>query len=489
MTMKPEAVAAVDLGASSGRVVRGTVNGRVVRLEQIRRFSTAPVRLGDRLYVDTPRLFAEAMGGLRDASRGEDIASIGIDSWACDYGLFRDGVALGLPVHYRDERHTTGRQRVEDRYGVDRLWSLAAIQPLPFNTVYQLASEDPGGAISIADTLLQLPDLLGYWMTGRAVAERTNASTTGLLNYRDRTWDPELIAQTFAPERVFAPLVDPGTSIGPLTRSVSADWHLSAAVRVTAIGSHDTASAVAAVPSDDDDIAYISSGTWSLVGVETERPVVSTEALSMGFTNELGVDGRTRFLRNVMGLWLLSQCVETWRRHGEDADPETLIQQAASLPRRTVFDANDPAFFAPDDMEGRIRQHCRAHNLPIPDSKPALVRSIMDSLADAYAESVERIQSLTGRTIRRMHVVGGGSQNTLLCQLTSNATGLPVVAGPVEATALGNVLVQARAIGATRGSLGHLRDIVANSVRLLSYEPAVEHVRSTPSQSPRKDHR
>lgn len=487
MTVKTTVVAAIDLGASSGRVVLGTVDGRVARLEQIRRFSTTPLRLGDRLYIETPRLFAEAMSGIRDATQDADLASIGIDSWACDYGLFRDGVALGLPVHYRDARHAEGRQRVEEKYGVQNLWSRNAIQPQPFNTIYQLAAEDPSGAISIADALLQLPDLLGYWMTGHAVAERTNASNTGLLNYRSHDWDPELIAQTPAPRRIFAPLVDPGTPIGELTESVVADWQLPAPISVTAIGSHDTASAVAAIPSDKDDIAYISSGTWSLIGVETEHPVLSVDALTLGFTNELGVDGRVRFLRNVMGLWLLGQCIETWRRNGEDARSDALITQASALPRRTVFDANDPTLFAPGDMPERIRQHCVAHDLPVPDTKAALIRSIMDSLAAAYAESVQHIRSLTGRTIRRIHIVGGGSLNAFLCQLTADATGLPVIAGPVEATAYGNILVQARAIGATSGNLENLRNIVANSVRLSRYEPAISHVPTGPSTRIAKD--
>jgi rhamnulokinase len=483
-------VAAVDLGATSGRVVVGHVDADGVRMEQVARFPNGPVTRTeggrDTLRWDVEELSRQMTLGLREAfHRHPAIASIGIDSWAVDYGLLRDGQLLGPPVHYRDDRHEGGVGIVDARIGAAEVYARNGLQHLPFNTLFQLAADPARGR---ADRALLVPDLLGFLLTGVEAAERTNASTTGLLNATTRAWDPTLLAAASLPSGFLAPLRDPGDRLGPLLPSIAAAVGATTgrhAAHVTLVGSHDTASAVVAVPATGSDFAYISSGTWSLVGVELDAPVLTNAARAANCTNEGGVDGRVRFLKNVSGLWLLSESVRTWERDGSTIDLEALLAAAAAVTTPVpVFDPADASFTPPGDMPARIAAWCADHGLPVPAGQAEVVRSILESLAAAYADTLRTISTVTGKDIRQVHVVGGGSQNRLLCQLTADRTGLPVLAGPVEATALGNVLVQARAVGLAGlggASPEALRAVVARTVEPVRYSPRPGHPAHRPT--------
>ena len=489
-------VAAVDLGATSGRVVLGHVDRDSVRLQHVARFANEPVTLPEGrpvgqgtsaggagrvgLHWDVTGLWRSVTAGLAQALRDEPgTASVGVDSWAVDYGLLRDGRLLGAPYHYRDERSAAGVEAVHAVVPPAALFARTGLQHLPFNTVFQLAADRAAGVLEPADRALLVPDLVSWWLTGTAVTERTNASTTGLLSPVTGEWDVELLGRLGLATDLFAPLVDPGASLGALLPSVAAAIGAPASLGVTAVGSHDTASAVVAVPLAGDDAAYVSSGTWSLVGLELPSPLLGDEVRAAGFTNEGGVDGRVRFLKNVSGLWLLSESMRAWSRSGTSAaerssDLAALLAEAAAVTRPVpVFDATDTRFTPPGDMPARIETWCVEHDVAPPRGRAETVRSILESLAAAYAATLRDAERLSGRTVRTVHVVGGGSQNELLCQLTADRTGRTVLAGPVEATALGNVLVQARAAGLVdrSSSLESLRALVAASSAPVTYRP------------------
>jgi rhamnulokinase len=475
-------VAAVDLGATSGRVILGGVDDGRLRLRHVARFPNQPVRLheghGAGLHWNITELHRCLTAGLAQALREEDeVASIGIDSWAVDYALLRDGRMLGVPYHYRDGRTAAGVEAVHGQVPPEELYARNGLQHLPFNTVFQLAADRARGDLDVADRMLLVPDLIAYWLTGQQVAEATNASTTGLLDARTRHWDTSLMDRLGHPREFFAPVVAPGSTIGELLPGVAAELGAGPGLAVTAVGSHDTASAVVAVPATDGESAFISSGTWSLVGIELDSPVLTAQSRAANFTNEGGVDGRVRYLKNVSGLWLLSESMRTWDGPG-GADAQragglaALLAEAAAVTRSMpVFDATDDRFTAPGDMPARITAWCEERGLEPPRTRAEVVRSILESLAAAYATTVEQAERLSGRTIRTVHIVGGGSQNALLCQLTADRTGRPVHAGPVEATAVGNVLVQARAAGLVTGSLEALRSIVAATFEPVRYQP------------------
>jgi rhamnulokinase len=476
-------VAAIDLGATSGRVVLGHVAHNELAVRPIARFANQPVHTIDGLHWDVLGLYRGALEGLTAAVREEPgLASIGIDSWAVDYALLRNGRMLGEPYHYRDGRTAAGVAAVHAVVPAEELYRLNGLQHLPFNTLFQLAADQRAGALDPADTMLLVPDLLAYWLTGEQVAERTNASTTGLLSLGGGSWNDDLIGRLGLPRSLFRDLAEPGSTLGSLLPDVAEALGSSRAIAVTAVGSHDTASAIVAVPAADENFAYISCGTWGLVGVELERAVVSEDSRLANFTNEGGVDGRVRYLHNVMGLWLLSESVRTWERGGEAIDLPALLAQAAAVSTPVpVFDANDPGFLAPGDMPRRIADHCRGHGLAVPGTRAELVRSIIVSLATAFASAVEQAGELSGTTVSVIHLVGGGAQNELLCQLTADLSGRPVVAGPVEATAIGNVLVQARAQGFVNGSLEALRSLVGLAFSPTVYLPRTATGSSLPS--------
>jgi len=451
---------AVDLGASSGRVILGRWDGARFGLEELHRFWNGPLEQPDGLRWEAARLWREVKRGLAAyaAADGAPLAGIGIDTWAVDFGLLgAAGELLGDPHHYRDRRTDGVAELVDARVPPERLYAQTGIQRLPFNTVYQLFSMVQSGdpRLAAAQTLLLIPDLLHYWLTGRRVAEYTNATTTQLLDARSRRWSEELCGALGLPAHILPPVVQPGTPLGPLLPAVREEVGLRHAAPVIATATHDTASAVAAVPGLDERSAYISSGTWSLVGVELEQPILSERARQLNFTNEGGVAGTVRFLKNVGGLWLLQECQRQWQREGRALDWPALVALAErAAPLRSLVDPDAPEFLHPGDMPAAIRAACRRSGQPEPDSVGALVRCCLESLALTYRRVVEALEELTGRRIETVRIVGGGSQNTLLCQLTADACRRWVVAGPAEATALGNMLVQAVAAG-------HLPDIAA----------------------------
>jgi rhamnulokinase len=457
-----QSFAAVDLGASSGRVMLAQVGERGIDLEEVYRFANRPVTVAGTLYWDLLSLWGGTLDGLRIAAqRAGRLAGIAVDSWAVDYALIDpDGGLLGNPVHYRDRRTDGVAAALSEVTPPERRYARDGLQPLPFNTVFQLAAARDTWAVRHAAHALLIPDLFGYWLTGELASEQTNASTTGLLDPRSGQWDADLFAALGLRPDLFPPVRPPGTVLGPLRAGVAADCETGDAV-VSLAGSHDTASAVAGVPATGEDFAYISCGTWSLVGVERAKPVTTEAARAAGFSNELGVDGTVRFLRNVMGLWLLQECVRTWERRGDVIDLPRLLAEAGQLPGgRIVIDPDRPEFLPPGDMPERIRAECRRTGQPVPDTPAEITRCILDSLAEAYRRGVRQAAGLSGVAVKVIHLVGGGAQNALLGQLTADACELPVVAGPVEAAAYGNVLVQARTAGVLTGGLAELRQLL-----------------------------
>lgn len=470
-------LAAVDLGASSGRVMLGRVAPGRIDLTEVRRFRNGAVRLPDGLYWDVLGLYQDILAGLRDAyQQAPGLAGIGIDTWAVDYGLVDSGGALlGNPRNYRDPRTEPVIDAVHRAVGPRDLYAVNGLQHLPFNTLYQFAAEPD---LTGRQALL-IPDLLGYWLTGNRVAEQTNASTTGLLNAATGDWDHALIGKLGLPAGLLPPVVPPGHVVGELTAGVRADTGIGRAIPVTTVGSHDTASAVVGVPAETENFAYISCGTWGLVGVELESPVLTEGSRAANFTNERGIDGTIRYLRNVMGLWILSETLRTWKLQGVKGTLQGRLEEAARVPAGgPLVDPDAPEFLAPGDMPARIAAACRASGQPIPTTPGEIVRCILDSLAVTFAARIDDAQRLSGRRIDVVHVVGGGARNTLLCQLIADACGRPVIAGPVESTALGNVLVQARTHGVLRGDRWELRRHLRSAVSTRTYRPAGVPVRT-----------
>jgi len=457
-------VAAVDLGATSGRVIIGHVGHNELSVRPVARFPNGPVRSEDGLHWDIDALYSSVLTGLTAAVREEpNLSSIGVDSWAVDYALMSGGRMIAPPFHYRDDRSAAGVERVHAVANHAELYSCNGLQFLPFNTLYQFAAEQN---LADADSFLLVPDLINFWLTGRQVAEQTNASTTGLLSIATGQWDDALIEKLGFPRGLFPELVVPGTTLGPVSEE------LGIRADVVAVGSHDTASAVVAVPATTDDFAYISCGTWGLVGVELDSPVLTEASRAANFTNEGGVDGRVRYLHNVMGLWLLSECVREWQKADASVDLLELLAAASTLAGTVpVFNANDPCFLAPEGMPDRIAAWCTEHGVAAPQSHVYLVRSIIESLSVAFVDAVQTASELSGKSVSVIHIVGGGSQNELLCQLIADRSGMPVLAGPVEATAIGNVLIQARAQGFVEGSLESLRSLVARAFSPRRYLP------------------
>jgi rhamnulokinase len=461
-----KAVAAVDLGASSGRVMVGRVGRDTLTLDEVHRFTNRPIRIGGTLHWDVLALYQGIVDGLRAAGR---VDSVGVDSWAVDYGLLdADGALLGNPVHYRDARTEGIAHRVWQTVPAEVLYAVTGIQYAPFNTLYQLIAAQGSATLAAARQALLIPDLMGYWLTGVMGTELTNASTTQLLDAVSRTWSVEVAERLGVDVGLFPALRQPGSRIGDLLPAVLEETGLRGPIPVTAVASHDTASAVVAVPAAAGErFAYISTGTWSLVGLELERPVLTEASRLANFTNEAGIDGTVRYLRNIMGLWLLQECVREW-----EVELPSLLAAAAELPPlRSVIDAADPTFLAPGHMPDRIREACRTTGQPVPATPPEITRCILDSLALAHRRAIEDAQRLADHPVDVVHIVGGGVHNTLLCQLTADACGLPVIAGPAEAAALGNVLVQARALGVV-GDRGEMRSLLARTQQLTRYEPA-----------------
>ncbi|HYJ67466.1 MAG TPA: rhamnulokinase family protein [Nocardioidaceae bacterium] len=474
--MSSVSVAAVDLGASSGRVMVGRAGADELSLTEASRFANTPVEVRGTLHWDALALFRGVLDGLRRAGRLEPgLASIGIDSWAVDFGLLdADGHLLGNPVHHRDRRTEGVEAAVLDLVPAQELYETTGLQQLPINTLYQLVAAAGSAQLRAAATLLMIPDLLTYWLTGEIGAEATNASTTQLYDIRTRTWARDLMRRVGVPDRIFPELRGPGDVAGRLLPRVVEQTRVTGPVPVTSVGSHDTASAVVGVPARGDRFAYVSCGTWSLVGLELDAPVLSEASRLANFTNEGGVDGRIRYLRNVMGLWLLQESVRAWESDGSTIDLDAVLRDAAGvLPAfGALIDPDDLAFLPPGDMPARIAEVCRRTGQTPPAGPAETTRCILDSLAVAYRRTLRHAQDLSGHAADVVHIVGGGVRNGLLCQLTADACGLPVLAGPVEAASFGNVLVQARALGAVGGELEDLRGLIARTQQVRRYEPA-----------------
>lgn len=452
--------AAVDFGASTGRLLVGRLAGERIELEELRRFPNHAVRLPDGLHWDLTHLFAETVTALRGAG---ELAGVGVDTWGVDYGLLdREGRLLGLPFHYRDGRSAAMAVAAHARMSRAERYAITGIQELSFNTAYQLLADEGTTAYEAAARVALVPDLLAFWLSGELANERTAASTTGLLDARTGGWATPVLDGLGLPGRLFGELVDPGTPLGGLRPALELG-----AATVHAVGGHDTASAFAATPIVDEGCAILSSGTWSLLGLELDAPVLTDAAREADLTNERGIDGTTRLLKNVMGLWLEQECARTW-----GADHAELFAAADAAPAGgPVFDPDLPELLAPGDMPARIAAACRASGQPEPSSRGAVIRAILDSLACKYRWVLERLEHVSGRDVRRIHVVGGGVQVTALCRLTAELTGRPVHAGPVEATALGNVLVQLRSAGVL-ASRDELRAVARASADPVVHEPS-----------------
>jgi rhamnulokinase len=475
MAKRKRVCLAVDLGAESGRVVAGLFDGSRLELKEIHRFPNRPVRLPGGLHWNALSLFAEIKAGLaRGASLyGGDLASAGVDTWGVDFGLLDAGGALlGNPVHYRDARTEGVPDRVFRKVPKAELYRATGIQFMQLNTIFQLAALARGRSpqLAAARTLLFMPDLFRYWLTGHRGIEWTIASTSQCFNTRRRTPIRGILRELGIPPSLFPPIVEPGTAIGTLLPELESETG-ARKLKIVAPGSHDTASAVAAVPLARPTDAFLSSGTWSILGMETARPVITKAAYEQNFTNEGGVCGRNRLMKNLAGLWLVQECRRTWAEEGADLSYAELTALAAKAsPFRAWIQPESPAFFAPGRMPERIAAACRASGQPVPRTKGEILRVILESLALAYDRTVRQLRAVSGQTPSVLHIIGGGSQNTLLNQLTSGATSLPVTAGPVEATAAGNVLVQLMTLREIR-SLDEGRSLIRDSFPTRTVEP------------------
>jgi rhamnulokinase len=466
---------AVDIGAQSGRVAVGRLEGGRLTVEEVHRFPNKPVLVQGTLYWDALRLFGDVLDGLTAAGRatGGEVDSIGVDTWGVDFALLdRVGRLVQNPVHHRDRRTERVMEQVFASVPARELYERTGIQLMPFNTIFQLfglvAKEDP--ALERAERLLLIPDLFHYWLSGVATCELTNATTSQCFDARAQAWASDILERLAIPTRLFGDVVPPAASLGSLLPEVAAGTRLTRAV-VVAPATHDTGSAVAAVPFRRPDSVYISSGTWSLVGLELAGPRIDDRTFAANLTNEGGVAGTSRLLRNVTGLWLLHECRRAWAADGRDRDFAELVRLAEDArPLRSLIDPNDPDFLAPGRMPERIRDYCVATGQPVPEDEGAVVRCVLESLALKYRQTIELLRAAADASPRELHVVGGGARNELLCRWTASATGLPVLAGPAEATEIGNLLVQAMGLSEI-GSLAEAREVVRRSFAPAFYEP------------------
>ncbi len=469
---------AVDLGATSGRVIVGSVDEQRIALKEVHRFPNNPVRLGAALHWDILRLWDDIQAGIGKATAAYPISGIAVDTWGVDFGLLADdGTLLGNPHCYRDARTEGMPQKVFAKLSREKIFSIAGNQTMELNTLFQVAAlrQNNSAELRLAKTLLFIPDLIAYWLTGEKRNEYTIASTSQMLDARQRTWSSEILTAIGVSPEIFPPMIFPGSAqsiIGKVQPAVGNPINATD-IPVIAVGSHDTASAVAAVPGQGDDWLYLSSGTWSLLGALLDQPVLTKRAAEFNVTNEGGVGGKIRLLKNISGLWLLEECKRAWAAGGQDYDHTALVRMARQAPAGiAVLDPDDPPFSTPGDMPAKIEAYCQRTGQRTPQSPGEFTRIILESLAIRYATTRDMIEELTGQRYRRLHIVGGGSQNDLLNQLAADATGMTVHAGPVEATALGNITMQALTMGqlASQEAAGEL---IARSVELKAFEPKV----------------
>ncbi len=464
--------AAVDLGATSGRVILATVGDGKISLEEILRFPDPIIEMQGHFYWDLPAIYKSVIDGLGAiAARGEKIESIGIDTWGVDFAMFgRDGAMLRLPYCYRDP-HTEGApEKFFERMPCRTLYEKTGIQIMNFNSVFQFDTLRRNGcsALEAADKILFIPDALAYLLTGNAVTEYTIASTAQMIDPRTKQWDADILGELgLAPEK-FGRMVMPGDAIGPLTAEVQRLTGLGA-VPVVAVASHDTGSAVAAVPAEDDDFAYLSSGTWSLMGIESKEPIIDERSFAMNFTNEGGVEGTVRVLKNICGMWLLERCRAEWP---ETDYSEITAEAERAEPFRSVINPDAQCFANPASMTEAIAEYCRRTGQPVPETVGQYARCIFESLALRYRQVTEMLKTLSQHPIGRLYVIGGGARNEMLNRFTADATGIPVETGSSESTAIGNVMMQAKHAGVA-GSMAEMRRIIRASLTdSRRYEPA-----------------
>lgn len=469
---------ALDLGAESGRAVVGFFDGERIRLEEAHRFPNGPLQVGHRLYWNVLELFSQMKSGIAKAaeSYGKDFAGMGIDTWGVDFGLFTsDGELLSNPRHYRDPRTDGIMEEVFRIIPRSEVFEATGIQFMQLNTLYQLFAmvRQQSPLLQCAGTLLMMPDIFNYWFTGTKASEFSEATTSQFYNPRKGRWATEILDRLGIPTHFLPEIIQPGDSLGPIVEDISNELGVSR-IPVIAPATHDTGSAVAAVPTESKDYAYISSGTWSLMGVELQEPLITRQALDLNFTNEGGVACTFRFLKNIMGLWLVQECRRTWARSGQEYSYQELTDLAATeKPFAAIVDPDYSSFLHPGDMPAKIREYCENTGQATPQSHGAIIRCALDSLALKYRHVLDMLQELLGRRIEVIHIVGGGTQNKLLNQLAANTMGRPVIAGPVEATALGNVLTQAMSTGHV-GSLSDIRAVVRRSCEPERYEPSAD---------------
>lgn len=473
--MTPHTYLAIDLGAESGRAILATLDGRQLSLTDIHRFPNGPVRLPDGLHWDILRLWSEIKTALHMATHQQhaQLAGIGIDTWGVDYGLLdRSGALIGNPYHYRDSRTDGMVEAAFKRLPREKIFDLTGIQFMQLNTLYQLFSMvvQQSPLLQIAETFLTTPDLLNYWLSGRKACEFTMATTTQCYDPRRCEWSQPLLQALGIPSHIFPEVVQPGTVLGTVLPDIVEETGCGR-VPVIAPACHDTGSAVAAVPAEAPHFAWISSGTWSIMGAEASDPIVNAQSLKYNFTNEGGVNGTWRFSKNIMGLWLVQECRRTWARAGEELSYAELTRLAAEAePFRSIIDVDADDFFQPGDMPARIQKYCARTGQLVPETKGAIVRCALESLALKYRWTLDRLEEMLGYRLEPIHIIGGGTQNRLLNQLTADATNRSVVAGPIEATAIGNVLMQAVALGHLK-SLDEARAVVRHSFKPETYEP------------------
>ncbi|MDQ0338691.1 rhamnulokinase [Caldalkalibacillus uzonensis] len=466
---------AYDLGATSGRAVVGRFNGERLDIKEIHRFANDPVQVGSHLYWDILRIYHELqLGLLKCKYAGYDhISSMAIDSWAIDFGLLgKNDELLGNPYHYRDPQTAGMMEEVSQIISKKELFSRTGIQFMPINTIYHLYAMRKAGSpiLDQAEHLLMIPDLLRFFLTGEKQSEFTNATTTQLFNARSKQWDQHIIEALGLPGHIFGEVSQPAKINGQLRSSVSQDLGMNA-IPLVAVAEHDTASAVVAVPAADQDFAYLSCGTWSLLGTEVTEPVLTEHALNWNFTNEGGIHNTYRLLKNIMGLWIIEECRRVWAKEGTNLSYEQLIRLARDAqPFVSFIDPDDHMFLKPSHMPDQIKQYCQRTGQPVPESQGEIINCVLTSLALKYRLILERTEQLANKSFAGLHMVGGGIKNTLLCQYTANAIGRPVWAGPVEATAVGNLLVQYMAQGQIN-SLQEARLVSRHSYPVTTYEP------------------
>ena len=464
--MQDDHVISVDLGASSGRVTKVWFDGERFQAKEVHRFQNTPIQVNRTLQWDIQSLWREITTGIDKVTR--NAVSVGVDAWGVDYALLdHDGGLLANPVHYRDTRTVGMMEWVFERVPRRKIFERTGVQFLSLNTLYQLASliRSDDSLLGVASTYLGIPDLINYWLSGCSCCEFTHATTTQFFNPRTGEWDRETLSEIGFPTEIFPPIVQPGTRIDEFK-----------GIPVIATACHDTASAVVAVPTPTENCAYLSSGTWSLIGVEVKKPLINDASYQANVTNEGGVEGTFRLLKNVMGLWLEQECMKTWSKSGPTFSFEQIIREAKSAqPFHSMINPDDQTFLITGNIPSRIREFCERTGQPTPSTVGQIIRTIYESLALRYRDVLDTLNELTGRRVDHLHVIGGGSRNPLLCQLTADSTGLPVIAGPVEATTLGNAIVQMIALGEL-DSLKHAREILYLTLETQVYEP-VNHER------------